>query len=40
MFYNDEKNREKPENVSEKSCDLENPHVCAVYALKIRVLSL
>lgn len=31
MFYNDEKNGDQPEYISEKPCDLENPH--GVYRL-------
>jgi len=39
MFQNNEKNSYQPENISKKSCDLEDPHGGIVYSLKIRVLS-
>jgi len=39
MFDDYEKNSYQPENISKKSCDLEDPHGIVVYSLKIRVLS-
>jgi len=39
MFDDNKENSYEPENISKKSCDLEDPHGGIVYSLKIRVLS-